>query len=356
MKNTKRSLRVFLCHASGDKPAVKVLYEKLVKDGFDVWLDKEKLIPGQNWQAEIAKAVKNSDIVLVCLSPRSITKEGFVQREIKFALDMAEEKPAETIFIIPTRLEECDVPERINTYQWVDLFSNGGYGWLLKALYVRAENLGISVKRKKKLIETTAESAGIINVFPSRYDKSSQKIALNILQKDLQRESSQILLAGISLGDYFLDRGILHKSLIRLLERTSNQFASLKVKVLLLHPKCEALKERARFEGGEEFFQLPNFFESTTFIETDGAVRIAKHLANKHQSLEVRLYRQTPSVFMMLTSRFAFIESYTYVSRGGSMPLLQIKKGAPVYNNYEKHFQKIWTLSEPIELYNPFQK
>lgn len=145
MSSTKHPLRVFLCHASGDKPAVIELYNRLVKDGVDAWLDKEKLIPGQNWQFEIPKAVKNSDIVVVCLSPHSITKEGFVQKEIKFALDAAEEKLDDTIFIIPARLEICSVPDRINMYQWVDLFLDDGYERLFRALQTRANELEINI-------------------------------------------------------------------------------------------------------------------------------------------------------------------------------------------------------------------
>ncbi len=145
MTNPNRPLRVFLCHASGDKPAVLNIYKRLVKDGIDAWLDKEKLIPGQNWQIEITKAVKNSDVVIVCLSSQSVTKEGFVQKEIRFALDAADEKPDETIFVIPARLENCSVPERLSKYHWVDLFSGDGYGWLLKALQIRADNVGAIV-------------------------------------------------------------------------------------------------------------------------------------------------------------------------------------------------------------------
>jgi len=145
---TKHPLRVFLCHSSGDKPAVIELYKRLVKDGIDAWLDKEKLIPGQDWQVEISKAVKNSDIILVCLSSQSVTKEGFVQKEIKFALDVADEKPEGIIFIIPVRLENCDVPERISKFHWVDLFSDDGYERLLKALQIRAKGIGTTIKSK----------------------------------------------------------------------------------------------------------------------------------------------------------------------------------------------------------------
>jgi hypothetical protein len=117
-----RKLRVFLCHASGDKPPVRKLYQRLFQDGFQPWLDEEDLLPGQKWQDEIPKAVRSADIVLVCLSQRSINKEGYAQKEIKFALGAADEKPADTIFLIPLRLEECKVPERLSTWQWVDFW------------------------------------------------------------------------------------------------------------------------------------------------------------------------------------------------------------------------------------------
>lgn len=144
-EDLKRPLKVFLCHASGDKPVVRALYQRLVRDGVDAWLDKEKLLPGQDWQLEIPKAVRESDVVVVCLSNKSITKEGYVQKEIKFALDIASEKPEGTIFLIPARLEECNVPGQLGSWQWVDLFETNGYEWLMRSLRLRAEKLGMRV-------------------------------------------------------------------------------------------------------------------------------------------------------------------------------------------------------------------
>jgi hypothetical protein len=117
-----RKLKVFLCHSKDDKPKVRKLYKRLIADGFDTWLDEEKLMPGQDWDLEIRKAVRNSDTVVVCLSKDSTTKEGYIQKEIRFALDVADEKPEGTIFLIPVRLEDCSVPNRISRFQWVDLF------------------------------------------------------------------------------------------------------------------------------------------------------------------------------------------------------------------------------------------
>lgn len=137
-----RKLRVFLCHASQDKPVVRELYQRLNAEGWIVpWLDEENLLPGQDWDMEIEKAVEVADVVLVCVSSRSVTKEGYIQREIKFALDIALEKPEGTIFIIPLRLDDCDVPRRLRSWQYVDYFPSekrkASFQRLLQSLKLR---------------------------------------------------------------------------------------------------------------------------------------------------------------------------------------------------------------------------
>lgn len=132
-------VRVFLCHASEDKLVVRDLYRRLRVAGFAPWLDEEDLLPGQDWRTEIPKAVRQSDVVLVCLSQKAITKSGYVQREIKFALDVADEQPENTIYLIPVRLEECEVPDRLQRWHWVDLYEERGYERLIRSLRERAK-------------------------------------------------------------------------------------------------------------------------------------------------------------------------------------------------------------------------
>ena len=134
-KQDVRPVRVFLCHSAGDKSAVRELYKRLLTDGFDPWLDTEKLTPGKLCRPAIERAIRTSDAVVVCLSQRSIIKEGFVQKEIKQALDVATEKLEDTVFLIPLRLEECQVPERLSDWQWVDMYGEGGYSRLFSALH-----------------------------------------------------------------------------------------------------------------------------------------------------------------------------------------------------------------------------
>jgi len=135
------SLKIFLCHASEDKSIIRTLYDNLHADGFDPWFDEEHILPGQDWQREITKAVKQSDVVLVCLSSNSIKKTGYVQKEIKEVLDIADLQPEDTIFVIPVRLQECVVPDRLSKWQWVNLFESNGYEQLTRALRLRFSTL-----------------------------------------------------------------------------------------------------------------------------------------------------------------------------------------------------------------------
>jgi hypothetical protein len=134
------TLRVFLCHASEDKKAVRSLYQELKVQGFSPWLDEEDLIGGQDWDAEITRAIRQSDTVLVCLS-QHFAKRGYVNKEIARALDVAEEQPAGSIFLIPVRLEVCDVPERLKRLQWVDLYEQSGRVKLQLTLETAAQKL-----------------------------------------------------------------------------------------------------------------------------------------------------------------------------------------------------------------------
>ncbi|MFM7716136.1 MAG: toll/interleukin-1 receptor domain-containing protein, partial [Microcystis sp.] len=83
----KSDIQIFLAHASEDKPAVLALYNRLKQAGYKPWLDIKELIPGQNWLSVILKAIADSQLLIACLSQRSIAEQGFVQREFKMALN-----------------------------------------------------------------------------------------------------------------------------------------------------------------------------------------------------------------------------------------------------------------------------
>jgi hypothetical protein len=135
MKMTlSKQLQVFLMYARSNKEAVHRLYDRLGKDGAKAWLDEEKILPGQDWQYEIRKAIYSSDVIIVCLSRRFNRQGGYRHEELRIALEKANSAPNGKIFIIPARLEMCNLPQPLRRWQRVDLFEADGYKNLMNAL------------------------------------------------------------------------------------------------------------------------------------------------------------------------------------------------------------------------------
>jgi hypothetical protein len=134
MKSTTQKTNIFLIHAHSDKETVRKLYQRLIDDGLNAWLDAERLQPGQDWQNEIRNAILKCDVVIVCLSNGFDKQRGYRHEELKLALEKANFLPDDEVFIIPVRLEKCDMPESLRHLHRVDLFKAGGYKKLVRAL------------------------------------------------------------------------------------------------------------------------------------------------------------------------------------------------------------------------------
>jgi hypothetical protein len=200
MPETTRPLKVFLCHASVDKPKVRELYRYLRRRGVNPWFDEEHLIGGQDWQVEIPKALATSDAIIICLTKNSVDKEGYIQKEIKFALDKALEMPEGRIFLIPVKFEECEVPFTLSRYQWVDLTIEAGYSKMMKALKFRASQLERStVDLSKKTVEeeylaiekAAKEKAEREAVEKVAREKSEQEAAEKVAREKAEHEAAE---------------------------------------------------------------------------------------------------------------------------------------------------------------------
>jgi MinD-like ATPase involved in chromosome partitioning or flagellar assembly len=194
IKTTNRPLRVFICHSSSDKTVVRELYQKLrAETWLQPWLDEAELIPGQDWNFEIEKAVEVADVILVCLSKNSVTKEGYIQREIRIVLDFADYKPEGTVFIIPIRLEETDPPRRLRQWQYLDYFPetkrNDAFQKLLLSLRTRVGYLGLAYERS---VFISYAWGGNQEEVVNQIDQSLQKRGIKVVRdkRDLGYKSS----------------------------------------------------------------------------------------------------------------------------------------------------------------------
>lgn len=146
-----RPLRVFLCHSSIDKPSVRVVYQRLRAEGVVPWLDEEDQFPGQEWALAVAQAVRNADVVLMCLSQASLT---WPQPEIEFELDAADQQPEGALDLIVLCLDECIVPERLARWSRLDYFEERGHERLMCALRARGDSLGLCLEPPPRLLDS----------------------------------------------------------------------------------------------------------------------------------------------------------------------------------------------------------
>ena len=125
---------VFLSYAREDAEQVVRLAVRLKRKGFTTWLDTENLVPGDPWLESIERAISKATVFVACLSNKSVSKRGIVQAELRSALDARRRLLDSDIYLIPVRLEECEVPETLQSLQWVDYFHKSGPAKLIGAL------------------------------------------------------------------------------------------------------------------------------------------------------------------------------------------------------------------------------
>ena len=146
------SIQLFLAHASEDKAAVLELYERLKAQGYRPWMDQKDLLPGQNWREAIPKAIQDSQLFIACLSQRFGSKQGCVQQEFRLALNEYAQKPPGSIYLIPLKLEACEVPDlrreemgiRLRDLHWLDYFEPDGFDRLVSTINYRIGQLQAS--------------------------------------------------------------------------------------------------------------------------------------------------------------------------------------------------------------------
>ena len=115
--------RVFLAYAIEDLELVETLFGSLEQAGFHPWMDRRKLLPGQNWPKAIERAISKADFFVPCFSQHALSRPGRFHAELRYALERATEWPLDYPFVIPVRLEECNLPRQITAnLQYIDLF------------------------------------------------------------------------------------------------------------------------------------------------------------------------------------------------------------------------------------------
>jgi len=139
----KRPLKVFLCHSSEDKKIVQCLSQRLLVTGFQPWIDKTDIVGGELWERSIRDQLENTDAVIICLSDAFNKNHRYVRTELELAIDVYDKKYSNTKFLIPLKIEECEIPGSLRKFHTVNYFEEEGFEFLVKALNARAKELDL---------------------------------------------------------------------------------------------------------------------------------------------------------------------------------------------------------------------
>jgi len=103
-----REPSVFICHSSEDAAFADKLADTLQNEGLAVWIDKRRLVVGNDWIGRIEHGVASCDFVAVVVSENFVTKGPWAQKEFKMALvrEVMEKRP----IVLPVIIGDCDVP------------------------------------------------------------------------------------------------------------------------------------------------------------------------------------------------------------------------------------------------------
>lgn len=107
---------IFISYSRRDDETMRKIAFFLRDQGFKVWVDNEKLIPGTPaWEESIENAIKSALAVIVILSPDSKNSE-WVRREITYS-----DQFSKRVFpVLAKGTEDSSLPIRLVTRQYVD--------------------------------------------------------------------------------------------------------------------------------------------------------------------------------------------------------------------------------------------
>lgn len=124
----------FISYVSEDQPEVAYFVDILKRNGVEVWIDKERIRPGERWRDAIRTAIREGAFFLPLFSRAWAARERTeANEEVLIAIEELRKMPRAASWFVPIRLDRCDIPEipigpaeTIRDIQYVDV---GALGW-----------------------------------------------------------------------------------------------------------------------------------------------------------------------------------------------------------------------------------
>lgn len=115
-------MKVFISYAQQDAALAGRVAEALQGDGLEVWNAERNLLPGDNWAAEVGRALEESEAMVVLLTPEAIGSR-WVMREMDYALGAKNHRNRLIPVVVGDRegLPTSDIPWIVRRMPWIEL-------------------------------------------------------------------------------------------------------------------------------------------------------------------------------------------------------------------------------------------
>jgi len=113
-------MAVFISYSSKDQKSAEAICNAIENRGFPCWISSRDIGPGENFQTQIVRAIRNAKTMVLVFSGNANNSE-----EIKKELVLAGQS---RLVVIPVRVEDVAPDEafayEFATRQWIDVFQN----------------------------------------------------------------------------------------------------------------------------------------------------------------------------------------------------------------------------------------
>jgi len=121
-------MQIFISYSRTDQAIAKQIADDLSTQGYKLWIDTQNIPHGSHWDSEVQRGLDESDVMIVLLSPASVSSQN-VADEWSYFIGKGKR-------IQPVLVQQCEVPFRLMRLQRVDMTHSyqKGITELLRAL------------------------------------------------------------------------------------------------------------------------------------------------------------------------------------------------------------------------------
>lgn len=167
------SRHVFLSYVRENAVVVDRLVKDLAARNVSVWLDRERLTPGQRWRDVIQDAIRSGDLFIACFSKEYLERDrSYMNEELTVAVEELRQRHPNRSWFIPVTLDGCSIPPRqigggetIHDLHWVDLAAdwNRGVASIAKAVTIANATDGVNGEPRERADADEDEDAGLLD-------------------------------------------------------------------------------------------------------------------------------------------------------------------------------------------------